>query len=204
MSPETQSPTTPIRENPEPTAAATPAPIWLFVLLAVLIYWGLGHLDRHSGGFQALVYEPYSSLKMVESFRSEPGIDPRGKLLYDVACLVCHQANGLGTPGQFPPLAGSEWVIAEGPNRLVRIVLSGVTGPITVKGIAWNATMPPMGESLQWKDDEVAAVVNYIRKAWGHDASTVTPEQVAAVRREDPGRMEPWTADQLLALPEGP
>ena len=191
-------------EDAEPTAGPAATPVWLFVLLLLLTYWGMYYLDEHSGGFQSLVYEPYSNLKYVQ------GLEPktkggeflaRGKRNFDLYCLICHQASGLGTPGQFPPLAGSEWVLAPGPNRIIHIVLNGLEGPIEVKGQAFNGAM------LAWKDimtndEDVAAVITYIRqrKDWGHNASAVKPEQVKPIREKLEGRSAPMTPDELKKI----
>ena len=180
------------------SAGSDPAPVWLFVLLAVLFYWGLQYLDRHAGGFNTLVYEPNLSYKAVEDLqpKTEGGeLIAQGKLVFNTACMACHQATGLGVPGQFPPLAGSEWVLAEGPNRIIRLVLSGFMGPVTVNGQSFNGVMPPWKDTL--KDEDIAAAVTFIRNSWGNKGSPVTPEQVKAIRDEVKDRAAPWTAEEL-------
>lgn len=95
-------------------------------------------------------------------------------------CAACHQANGAGIPGAFPPLAESEWV--NGPvENLIRIQLRGLMGPITVKGTAYNSVMPP---NAAMSDDEIAAVLTYIRSNFGNTSSAVTADQVKALRSE--------------------
>lgn len=102
-----------------------------------------------------------------------------GKTVY-ATCQACHQADGNGLPGAFPPLAGSEWV--NGPvENLIRIQLRGLTGPITVKGQQFNSVMPP---NATMSDDEIAAVLTYVRSNFGNSSSAVTPEQVKALRSE--------------------
>lgn len=195
---------TPVNHAPEmaePTAGSVPAPVWLFVLLAVLFYGGLEYLDRHAGGFNAMVYEPNLSYKAVEDLqpKSEGGeMIAKGKLVFSTACMACHQATGLGTPGQFPPLAGSEWVQAEGPNRIIRLVLNGIMGPITVSGQSFNGVMPPWKDTL--KDEDIAAAITYIRNSWGNKGSPVTPEQVKKIRDQVKDRAAPWTPEELQAL----
>ena len=108
--------------------------------------------------------------------------------------------NGQGSPGLNPPLAGSEWVLAEGPNRIIRIVLHGLQGPIEVKGQSFNAAM------LAWRDiltdEDIANVLSFIRNEWGNKAPLVTPEQVKAIREETAARDSNWTPTELLAVPE--
>jgi mono/diheme cytochrome c family protein len=178
-------------------------PVWLFVLLFVLIYWGMLHLDRHAGGFNEMVYGPYSSYRQLAAMQPRSGAEmlvARGEAVYAMVCAACHQTSGLGS-GPNPPLAGSEWVIGS-PGRLIRIPLHGVTGPIQVGGQTYNAAMPGFGNMPPLNEDEnMAAVLTYIRQAWGNQASAITPEQVSAVRAETAGRTTPWTAQELLALP---
>jgi mono/diheme cytochrome c family protein len=96
--------------------------------------------------------------------------------------------------GLAPPLRDSEWVT--GPaDRLVRIALHGVRGPIEVAGQAWALEMPGQGHLA---DGDLAAALSYVRRAWGHAASPVSPADVTAVRQAHAARTEPWTAHELL------
>ena len=122
---------------------------------------------------------------------------PDGKQIYATTCAACHQATGEGVPGAFPPLAGSEWVTgAEG--RIARIILHGVTGPLEVAGETFNGMMPPWGGTM--KDADIAAVITYVRSAWGNKAAPVTAATVAAVRAANSSRTTPWTAAELEAV----
>jgi mono/diheme cytochrome c family protein len=107
----------------------------------------------------------------------------------------------MGKPNQAPPLAGSEWVI--GPiNRLIRIPLYGLSGPITVKAheMLFAAGMPPMGAGLA--DDDLAALLTYIRNSWGNKASVITPAQVKAVKTEVGNHPQPFTPEEIKQVPE--
>ena len=112
----------------EPTVDSAPMPVILFVLLSVLLFWGMTALDRTGGGFHNRVYPPYESYTALLNAQPKSGDDEiiaKGQQVYTVTCSLCHQPNGLGTPGQFPPLDGSEWVTGnevgrragEGPAR---------------------------------------------------------------------------------------
>ena len=105
-----------------------------------------------------------------------------GKKQYDTpgSCITCHQPTGAGLSGAFPPLAESEWVTGPVEN-LIRIQLRGLSGPIEVKGITYNNVMAPMASQT---DEQVAAVLTYIRNSFGNEASAVTPEMVAKYRDE--------------------
>ena len=108
-------------------------------------------------------------------------------------CAVCHQATGLGMPGAFPPLAGSEYVNGT-PDKHIAIVLHGLSGPVTVKGTQFNSMMAPLGTM---SDDDIAAAINYERSSWGNNGVHVTAAQVAAVRAKTASRTTPWTAGDL-------
>lgn len=115
-------------------------------------------------------------------------------------CVVCHQADGGGLPNAFPPLAGSEWVNGSA-DRVLAAVMHGVTGPITVKGTAFNSAMMPYGTGVPMTDQELADVVTYVRASWGNRGSAVTPADVERVRRTTASRTTPYTATELQAMP---
>ena len=122
----------------------------------------------------------------------------RGKTHYAGICGACHHPSGIGETGKAPPLVGSPWVT--GPvERLVRITLQGMRGPVRVGDRVYRMEMPAMGALT---DDELADLLTYIRNEadWGHDAGSVGPEAVARIRRATEVRKEPWTAAELLAL----
>ena len=183
----------------EPKAGSAAVPVWLVVLLFLLLYGGMVFFDRNGGWFNQQVYAPYHSVAELTSYQlstSGPDID-QGKVVYESICGLCHNNDGMGKPNQAPPFVGSEWVLGS-PNRMIRIPLFGLSGPLKVKGQDWNLAMPNMGAALP--DDDLAAVLTYIRQSWGNKASAITPEQVKAVRAEIGNRTQPWTAEQLNAI----
>jgi len=114
-------------------------------------------------------------------------------------CAACHQANGLGMPGAFPPLAGSEYATGA-PEIPIRIVLLGAQGPLTVKGQRFNGAMPSWGS---FSNAEIAATLTYVRSQWGNAASAVTAEQVVAVRGALAGRTRALTGAEIEAMKRG-
>jgi mono/diheme cytochrome c family protein len=112
-------------------------------------------------------------------------------------CAACHQTNGQGMPGSWPPLAGSEWLL-NNPEVPIRIVLHGLQGPITVKGQSFNNAMQAWADQLS--DAEIAAVLTYERSSWGNAASAVTEAQVKAVREATASQTTAWHADDLKDL----
>lgn len=187
----------------EPAALRRAVPVWLFPVFFVILFLGMVYFDSYGGWFDPVVYTPYPNRKALEVWQPLPIGDDLyalGKLVYHrPTCVTCHQADGQGTPGQFPPLVGSDWVKEPDPGRLIRIVLNGLNGPITVNGKQFNGTMVPWKETL--KDDrEIAAVLTYVRqnKEWGHKFPAVKPEQVAAIRNKIAARNQAFTPDELL------
>ncbi len=107
----------------------------------------------------------------------------RGSEIYlrDGYCATCHQKDGNGmSEAQYPPLAGSEWV-QDDENRLIRLVLHGLVGPIEVKGVKYAGAVP-MTPFKFLKDEEVADVLTFVRNAFGNKAPPVTPQAVQKVR----------------------
>lgn len=112
-------------------------------------------------------------------------------------CAVCHQTTGLGMPGAYPPLAGSEWLTGN-PEVPIRIVLHGLQGAITVKGASYNNAMMAFADQLT--DAQIAAVISYERSSWGNSAAPVTAAQVASVRAATKAQTTPWNASDLQPL----
>jgi len=127
---------------------------------------------------------------------SEPtpaNMDSIGRAVY-TTCAICHQANGLGIPGSFSPMAGSEIVLGA-PEIPVAIILHGIRGPVMVKGQTYYGMMLALGGSFS--DVQIAAVTTYIRSQWGNAAPAVTPELVATVRAATRSRTAMWSWDEL-------
>jgi len=117
-----------------------------------------------------------------------------GAQVYRNTCQTCHGPKGKGVPGAFPPLAGS--TRAQGDTgTLTRIVLHGLRGPIVAQGQRYDGVMTPHGPILS--DDQIAAVLTYVRSHFGNDAPPVTPEAVAAVRTATQARTALYTAEEL-------
>lgn len=106
------------------------------------------------------------------------GAAGNGAQLYLANCSSCHQANGRGVVGAFPPLAGNATVTGD-PKTVIHIVKYGLTGKVQVSSNTYNGTMPPWGGQLS--DAAIASVVSYIRTSWGNAANEVTAADVRAV-----------------------
>jgi mono/diheme cytochrome c family protein len=171
--------------NDEPTATRSTLPMWILSLTLVLLYLGAVYFDHHGGWFDAKVYAPYVSAEELDAYQPKSGAAAMmslGKQKFDQNCAICHGTDGMGKPGQAPPLAGSEWVNTKGDNRLIHIPLEGLNGPIEVKGQQMNfaSGMVAIGQAMS--DADLAAVLSYIRSSWGNHGGIVTPDEVKAVR----------------------
>lgn len=193
-------------EPPEPRAArGVYTSIWLVTVFALILYWGGLYVDSYGGHFNPLVFARGEMLADVEARvpRSEADeLFARGRKVYTTYCVACHQANGRGMAGQFPPLADSDWVNGVGPNRMIRIVLNGLQGPISVSGQQFNNVM--LAWRAQLSDEDVAAVLTFVRtnKDWGNSAAPVPAAKVAEIRQATEDKVGYWTAGELLAIPD--
>ena len=111
-------------------------------LIGLGIFWAGAYLFSFSGGFKADVFdfEPKFGVKGVAR-RVPPDPKVVGKALFSANCITCHQANGEGVPGQYPPLAGSEVELGDATNQLIAIVLKGLQGPVVIEGKPFNNAM---------------------------------------------------------------
>ena len=105
-----------------------------------------------------------------------------GKALFAGTCSTCHQPEGQGMEGVFPPLAKSDYIAAD-PKRVASVILHGLVGPVTVNGKDYNSNMPPMS---QLTDDEVANISTYVLNSWGNPGGRVTKDEAAAIRQQKP------------------
>ena len=170
------------KSGAEPAASHAPLPVWIFALTLVLLFLGAVYFDHHSGWFDKQVYAPYATTEELAFYQPKSGaaaIAAHGKGVYETVCGACHGSDGLGKPGQAPPLAGSEWVARDVPS-LAHIPLAGLNGTIQVKGQEWSLSMAPMGAGLS--DADLAAVLSYIRTSWGNNYGAVSDDELKAER----------------------
>ena len=104
-----------------------------------------------------------------------------GQVLYKRNCAACHQAEGAGIAGVFPPLAASDFITS--PEVVSSAVANGLSGEIKVNGTTYNGVMPKLGLS----DEEIANVSTYVLNSWKNKGGEVTPAAVAKIRTEGDG-----------------
>ena len=140
-------------------------------------------------GSEAAKREAELKKKIAAEIKSNPAIAgltkeiqiEKGKQVYMGLCFACHQPDGKGLPNAFPPLAHSDYMLAD-RERAVRIVLKGLTGPVTVNGQTINSAMPPQEAVLT--DAQIADVLTYVFNAWGNQGDAFTTDQVKAIRNQ--------------------
>lgn len=200
-------PAAPQHELTEPTDGLEPIPMWMVGFFGILLFWGGWYLAQYAGDWRSSMLEEDPAALRTVAATSTAVEDPMllGKRIFTANCAVCHQPTGLGVPGQYPPLVGSDW-LAGNPARIKRLVLHGGEGAITVKGTVYNNAMPPFGAKLS--DKQIAAVLTFERgnPEWGNSAPPISPESVAATRAATKGRIDPWNPAELLTIDtdEGP
>jgi len=132
--------------------------------------------------------------------KMDAGLFRKGAEIYnrEAHCVTCHQANGKGLPDSgFPPLAGTDWATGD-PDLLIKLTLKGLMGPIEVKGKTYPGQVPMTPFEFLLKDDELAAVLTYVRNSFGNQASPIKSSQVAKVRESVKGHVGLYQPADLL------
>ena len=120
-----------------------------------------------------------------------------GRIQFQSYCAACHQYDGQGVD-EAPPLAGSPWVTGL-ENRIIRIVLHGVRGPIEVYGKTYDREMPGFGQILS--DADVASLLSFVRRRFGAPSEPITAATVSRVRAANRTRTHYWSVEELLEKP---
>jgi mono/diheme cytochrome c family protein len=118
-----------------------------------------------------------------------------GAKLFNKNCASCHQTTGKGISGSIPPLVGSALANSEDVTKPIRIVLHGFRGAIERNGVKYNGVMQPWHSVLS--DDEIAAILTYVRTSWGNTGGEISPEDVARVREATKSRVTQYTEAEL-------
>jgi mono/diheme cytochrome c family protein len=192
-------------KQPDEKARYKLLPLNLLFIFSGLIFFAGTYLNRYSGQFDPRIFDENVTPGAGGAAAAAP-VDPVAvgkKLFNNATCNTCHQSTGLGQPGAIPPLVASDWVNGS-EERLIRIVLHGLQGPIKVNGADYNSAMPAFGRvagsGFNWSDDKVAAVLTYVRQEWGNKAGPVSTAKVAEIRGKE-GDRKPWTVAELEKLP---
>lgn len=184
------------RENPDPHEGRQPVPRTLLVATVALAIAGVGYIANADIESPSVWGDQRSRAELQPTSRSSDSAAPDGPAIFTARCAACHQASGLGLPGVFPPLAGSEWVNGDA-TRLGMLVLNGVTGSLSVKGQTYNGAMPAF--KAQLTDAELAALLTHLRSEWGNAAGPVDAGSVASARARTRDRTAPFNGGEELA-----
>ena len=186
------------REKHPPTNGFLHAPLIFVFMFGCLIFVCSIQLAHSTNKF-ALHPErkkPDLSAEEIEIIRLERKIES-GQKIFTARCASCHQANGLGLAGQFPPLAGSKWATSD-PGLISKIIINGLKGEIQVKGQTYGSNQNMVAVPIN--DREIANVVTYVRQAWDNEASEVSEEEVSGFRAESSNQEGQWTGEQLRTI----
>ena len=182
------------REKLDPGEGMRPLPWVVTLLLGAMLMWGAFYIVvTPTGGLSS--NGDQRTLSLLEPKTASSGASQiDGKQLYIGKCAACHQATGLGLAGVFPPLAASEWVV-ESPVTLTHILLHGIQGKMTVKGVSYQGLMPAWNTL---SDAEIAAVASYIRSDWGNKAAPITEDDVKKQRELTKARTAPYKNEEEI------
>ena len=185
-----------LREQADPSERSQPIPLLVAAITASMVLFGAAYI---------LLSDPfgYSALgdrrTLADLRGAAAGAAVDGKQVFTANCVGCHQANGKGLSGVFPPLAGSEWVQGD-EHVLANILLHGINGPITVTGQQFAGSMPSF---QKLRDEELAAVASYVRSNWSNQAQPLAAARFASERKAS-ARSTPFQGEaELKALARG-
>jgi mono/diheme cytochrome c family protein len=184
----------------EPTKGFLQAPLIFVFVFGCLIFVCSIQLAHTTNDFQ--LHPPKEIVELTPeekvALRLERKISS-GEKVFAVRCASCHQANGLGIAGQYPPLDGSNWVTSD-PGIISNIILKGLKGEIVVKGETYGTSAAVNMAAVAISDREIANVVTYVRQAWGNNAEEIFEDEVASIRSESAEQQDQWTGDQIISM----
>jgi mono/diheme cytochrome c family protein len=184
------------RENRDPGERERPLPWFVIMLIGAMAACGIISIAgmRDDLGSRYGDSRTAAALMPATVAKAGAGAAVDGGQLFTAKCAACHQATGLGIPGVFPPLAGSEWV--RGSDKvLVQIPLHGISGALEVKGASYHGTMPSF-DTLS--DAEIAAVLTYVRSHFTNSVSAVSAATVAAGRAATESQKLPFDSGEEI------
>ncbi|NDH00977.1 MAG: hypothetical protein EBY43_07865 [Opitutae bacterium] len=184
----------------EPTKNFLIAPLVFVFVFGCLIFVCSIQLAHSTNSFQ--LHPPVEVVELTPEEKESQRLERKfssGEKIFAARCASCHQANGLGIAGQFPPLAGSEWVSAD-PGVITNIILKGLKGEILVKGEKYGTSAAVNMAAVPISDREIANVSTYVRQAWGNSSNEVSEDFVKQVRADYTNKQDQWTGDELKSL----
>lgn len=188
-----------LKEKELPKEGFSFLPIALIFLFAGVCFWGGIYIVTHGGEFRWDGYHPDFVATDKALSIPEKSLFEIGEKVYIAQCAQCHQNEGKGVAGVYPPLAESSWVLGH-QEVLARILINGMNGKVLVLGKTYNGNMPAFGPSgLNLKPKQIAGVLTYIRQEWGNSASDITEDTMKNYMAMYNARTTPWTSEELIA-----
>ncbi|NMM36946.1 MAG: cytochrome c [Glaciimonas sp.] len=182
------------REQPDPYEGNHPVPWFIIVMIGLVFSWGIYYLASSNLSDPPELGDHRTRADLTAQTGAKNGV-VNGAQIFAAQCVACHQANGAGLPGVFPPLAASEWVAGKA-SVIAQILLHGISGSLTVKGAVYNGQMPAFQDKLN--DAEIAAVLTHVRSNFGNTATKVDAALVKTEREAGKDRKQPWNGDDEL------
>ncbi len=142
------------------------------IVVSLVLLVAVAGCAKSSRGATAAAYASAAAMR-------NPASASDGATVYLTDCSSCHQADGQGVSGAFPPLAGNA-VVTGNPVAVIAIVKNGLEGRVTVNNLAYSGIMPSWKGQIS--DDQIAAVISYIRSAWNNHAGGVSVSQVQSIK----------------------
>jgi len=146
-----------------------------FSLLTLLFLFSCTDENQSKGIQDDQLHVGITNLKIL----AQPAKQDEGNNLYLKYCLACHQMDGSGVPGMYPPLKKSDWVNGD-KKRIINVLIKGLEGDITVKGQSYSSSMPKQD---YLSNKQIAQVLSYVRKNFGNQADSVKVREVSSIRK---------------------
>ncbi len=184
----------------EPTKNFLMAPLVFVFVFGCLIFICSIQLAHSTNYFQ--LHPPVEVVELSEEEKEVQRLERKiasGEKIFAARCASCHQANGLGIEGQFPPLVDSEWVSADA-GVIANIILKGLKGEISVNGKTYGTSAAVNMAAVPISDREIANVSTYVRQAWGNNASEVSEELVSSIRADSSEKQDQWVGSELRQM----
>ena len=187
-------------EKHPPTKGFLSAPLIFVFVFGCLIFVCSIQLAHSTNQFQ--LHPPTDVVELTDEEKEALRIERKfesGEKIFALRCASCHQGNGLGIPGQYPPLDGSKWATSD-PALISYIILNGLKGEIVVKGEVYGTSAAVNMAAVPISDREIANVTTYVRQAWGNKSTEISADEVAQFRQDTRAKQEQWTGDELVEL----
>lgn len=186
-----------IKDKELPKEGFSFLPIALIFLFAGVCFWGGIHIVTQGGEFRWDGYHPDYVAEDKTLSIPQKSLFEIGEKVFLAQCAQCHQNDGLGVAGVYPPLVDSNWVLGH-QEVLARILINGMNGKVIVLGKTYNGNMPAFGPSgLNLKPKQIAGVLTYIRQEWGNAGTEISEDTMKNYMAMYNARTTPWSSEEL-------